>query len=192
MPVLFPNTRVEGVAVRGWPCDGPITSPFGARDIEAHADGHTGVDIAAAEGTRAYAPAGGVVRDVFIDAWRGTPWDGLKDLFGNSVILDHFEAGYVTLYGHLRDAPLVRKGQTVEAEFALGVVGSTGTSTGPHLHWGMAPRLERGAPSYLPRHAIVDPLAFCAHRPTGLDALARRLDAVAEEVGAIAAALRIV
>jgi len=195
VPLLFPQTRVQTDVLKGWPCDGPITSPFGARDIEAHAEGHAGVDIGAGEGTLVYAPAAGLVRDVFIDAWRGTSWDAFKDLFGNAVILDHVEAGYVTLYGHLRDLPLVREGQTVEAGAALGVVGSTGASTGPHLHWGMAPRLDGGRPSYLPRHAVVDPLAFCSDdrtgAPTGTSVLAARLDAVAAEVAAIASALRV-
>lgn len=189
MPVLFPRTQVDYGVVRGWPCDGPITSPFGARDIEAHAEGHAGVDLGAAEGTPVHAPAAGLVRDVFIDARRGTPWDGFKELFGNAVILDHVAGGYVTLYAHLRDAPLVREGQAVEAGTLLGVVGSTGASTGPHLHWGMAPRLYRGQPSYLPREATVDPLAFSAHDPAS-SALAARIEAVAAEMAALAAVLR--
>lgn len=190
MPLLFPETHVKGSHVRGLPCDGPITSAFRARDIEAHAAGHSGVDIAATEGTRVSAPAGGVVRDVFIDAWRGTLWDGFKDLFGNAVILDHVETGFVTLYAHLRDAPLVREGQTVEAGAALGSIGSTGMSTGPHLHWGMAPRLDGGERSYLPRYAVVDPLEFCSRGHGGMDDLARRLDVVAAEVAAVASGLR--
>ncbi len=190
MAVLFFNTRAEGDVVRGWPCHGRVTSPFGARDIAAHAEGHSGVDIGAVVGTPVYAPAAGLVRDVFIDARRGTPWDAFKELFGNAVILDHVEAGYVTLYGHLRDAPLVREGEAVEAGASLGVVGSTGTSTGPHLHWGMAPRLDGGQPSYLPRYAVVDPLGFCFGESTGIEALALRLDAVGAEAKAIAAALR--
>lgn len=190
MPILFLRSRPEGSILHGWPCDGLITSPFGVRDIAEHAGGHTGIDIGAAEGTPVHAPAAGVVRDVFIDARRGTAWDGFKDLFGNAVILDHVAAGYVTLYGHLRDAPAVCEGQSVEAGAFIGVVGSTGTATGPHLHWGMAPRLEGGEPSYLPRHAVVDPLAFCAvGRPEAL-ALAERLDAVVAEVTTIASALR--
>lgn len=190
MHVVFPHTRIEDGVLRGFPCDGLITSPFGARDIEAHAEGHTGVDVGAGVGTLVYAPAAGLVRDVFIDARRGTSWDAFKDVFGNAVILDHVEAGYVTLYGHLRDAPLVREGQAVEAGALLGVVGSTGASTGPHLHWGMAPRLDGGQPSYLPRHAVVDPLAFCVVSPD-TTALAARLEAVAAEVAAIASALRV-
>jgi len=188
VPVIFPHTRIGAGVLHGWPCDGPITSPFGARDIGAHAEGHTGVDIAASGGTPVCAPAAGLVRDVFIDVRRGTSWDAFKDVFGNAGILDHVEAGYVTLYGHLRDGPLVREGQTVDAGARLGVVGSTGASTGPNLHWGMAPRLDGGQPSYLPRHAVVDPLGFC---PTDLSVLAARLEAVASEVSAIVSALRV-
>lgn len=190
MPVIFASTVIEDGRVGGWPCDGPITSNFGARDIEAHAEGHSGVDIGATEGTPVFAPARGVVRDVFIDSRRGTAWDGFKDLFGNSVILDHIEAGYVTLYGHLRDAPFVRERQVIEAGAVIGVVGSTGTSTGPHLHWGMAPRLEGGQPSYLPRHAVVDPLSFCERDADEREVLAGRLDALGLEAAALAAALR--
>ena len=191
MPVLFHRTRIADGVVQGWPCDGPITSVFGARDMEAH----SGVDIGAAEGVSVCAPASGVVRDVFTDARRGTPWDAFKDIFGNAVILDHVEAGYVTLYGHLRDAPLVIEGQIVAAGALLGVVGSTGTSTGPHLHWGMAPRLDGGAPSYLPRSAVVDPTEFGGSgtietAATEIEVLAGRLDALAAEATAIAAALR--
>lgn len=190
MPVLFPRTRAEAGVMHGWPCEGPITSLFGARDMAAHSEGHSGVDIGAASGTPVLAPAAGLVRDVFIDAQRGTAWDSFKDIFGNAVVLDHAEAGYVTLYGHLRDAPSVHEGQQVEAGALLGFVGSTGTSTGPHLHWGMAPRLDGGQPSYLPRHATVDAIAFCAGEPVDVEALARRLDALSVEAREIAAALR--
>ncbi len=187
---LFPHTRIGAGVVRGWPCEGPVTSQFGAHDIAAHVEGHTGVDIGADSGTPVLAPAAGFVRDVFIDALRGTPWDSFKEIFGNAVILDHAEAGYVTLYGHLRDAPSVHEGQVVEAGTLLGVVGSTGVSTGPHLHWGMAPRLDGGQPSYLPRHATVNAFAFCATGGPDVEALARRLDALAAEAKEIAVALR--
>lgn len=190
MPVIFAGTVVEDGRICGWPCAGPITSNFGVRDDEAHAEGHSGVDIGAAQGTLVYAPVHGLVRDVFIDARRGTAWDGFKDLFGNAVILDHVATGYVTLYGHLRDAPLVRERQVIEAGTVLGMVGSTGTSTGPHLHWGMAPRLEGGQPSYLPRHAVVDPLSFCERDADEREVLAGRLDALGLEAAALAAALR--
>ena len=197
MAVLFPESRVveEGGAVRldGWPCTGPVTSPFGARDHAAHAAGHAGVDIGAAEGAPVCAPAAGLVRDIFIDARRGTAWDTFKDLFGNAVILDHLGSGFVTLYAHLRDAPAVREGEVVEAGRLLGYVGSTGTADGPHLHWGMAPRRFRGGACYLPREAVVDPLASCATaagEPSTREALAGRVERLASEMAEVARSLR--
>lgn len=196
MVVLFPGSRVvdEGGAVRleGWPCAGPVTSPFGARDHAAHAEGHTGVDIGAAEGAPVYGPAPGVVRDVFIDARRGTAWDAFKDLFGNAVILDHLGSGFVTLYAHLRDVPAVREGEVVEAGRLLGHVGSTGAADGAHLHWGMAPRRFRGEPCYLPREAVVDPLAQSVGAPgTSRDPLlAERMGRLASDLAEVARLLR--
>ena len=58
-----------------------------------------------------------------------------KRIYGNSVILEH-AGGYYTLYAHL-SALKVREGQAVVAGDVLGLVGSTGLSTGPHLHWGV-------------------------------------------------------
>lgn len=144
--------------VHGLPVAGVVTSVFGARDMDEHVEGHSGVDIAAEAGTAVRAPADGLVRDVFSLAIAGAAWaQQWKGVFGNSVILGH--EGYVTLYAHLAHPPAVYEGQTVRAGDVLGYVGATGVATGPHLHWGMAPvanpYLQRGGLG-----GLVDPLDF--------------------------------
>lgn len=171
----FAQTRHNGLLVRGLPLDGVITSVFGARDMDAHEAGHSGVDLAAEARTPVRAPADGVVRDVFSLAIVGAPWaQAWKDVFGNSVILDHGD--FVTLYAHLGRPPEVYEGQRVRAGDLLGVVGSTGQATGPHLHWGMAPI----ANPYLQRDGLgglVDPLDFAVGEDVP-EAAALDLDAV--------------
>ncbi|WP_217634931.1 M23 family metallopeptidase [Micromonospora pattaloongensis] len=83
---------------------------------------HEGIDIAAAAGTPVRAAAGGVVRKA---SWYGD--------YGNTVIIDH-GGGVSTLYAH-NSALSVRPGQRVEAGQEIAAVGSTGDSTGPHLHF---------------------------------------------------------
>ncbi len=107
------------------PARGPVSSPFGVRRVyNGEARGyHSGLDIAAPRGTPVRAAAAGVV--------------ALADeLFytGRTVFLDH-GLGLFTAYFHM-DEIRVRPGQPVAAGDVLGVVGSTGRSTGPHLHWG--------------------------------------------------------
>ncbi|MFZ2587712.1 MAG: M23 family metallopeptidase [Alphaproteobacteria bacterium] len=85
---------------------------------------HKGHDLAARTGTPVYAPADGIVRLA-----RST------FMSGNLVILDH--GSYITsLYAHL-DSMAVNVGDTVKQGDMVGRVGTTGRSTGPHLHWGM-------------------------------------------------------
>jgi hypothetical protein len=83
---------------------------------------HAGVDLATAAGTPIAAPAGGVV------AFTGT-WS----IRGNVIVVDH-GAGVHSIYGHTSFIA-VEPGQPVERGQTLGRVGSTGLSTGPHLHW---------------------------------------------------------
>lgn len=157
---VFNQTRFDGERVTGFPCAGVITSRFGARDIAAHAQGHTGDDIGPDGGAElpVYAPADGSVLSRFVvdgetEGWR-IAW---TKVFGNSVILDHGQ--HVTLYGHLRDAPLVESGQVLRMGEQIGVVGNTGESFGNHLHWGMAPRSN----PYLQRDGLgglLDPLDY--------------------------------
>ncbi len=85
---------------------------------------HAGVDLAAGSGTSVNAPAAGIVADI-----------GDYILSGRTVVLDHGQ-GVMTAYFHL-DTTLVRRGDEVRKGQRLGRVGSTGLSTGPHLHYGV-------------------------------------------------------
>lgn len=150
---LFPWTLVEnGALVTAWPCPGPITSYFGVKDIAEHSQGHSGTDIGAPAGTPVYAPCDATVKDVFAI---GVGRDDWEQTFGNSVILEH--EGYVSLYAHLRDNPVVVEGAEIRRGTLLGYVGETGMSFGPHLHWGLAPASN----PYLDRSDLRDPLAYC-------------------------------
>lgn len=106
------------------PAQGPFSDPFGL--MRSLAGGpfspHSGLDIAAPEGAPVVAPARGVV--VLAQPLH---------LRGLSVVIDH-GAGVVSGYHHLSSLA-VTAGQVVEQGEAIGAVGSTGLSTGPHLHW---------------------------------------------------------
>lgn len=98
-----------------WPVRGTITQPWSPR--------HRGLDIATDEGTSVVAADTGRVR------WAG--WDTTG--YGWLIILDHGN-GYRTYYAHLRSI-WVSKGERVIRGEPIGIVGSTGHSTGPHLHF---------------------------------------------------------
>ncbi len=83
---------------------------------------HTGIDIAVAYGTPVQATADGIVL--------GSGW---QPGYGWCVLLQH-ENGYNTLYAHL-SALEVARGQVVRQGDVVGMSGSSGTSTGPHLHY---------------------------------------------------------
>ncbi|MEW6487154.1 MAG: M23 family metallopeptidase, partial [Thermodesulfobacteriota bacterium] len=108
------------------PAEGPVSSPFGVRRIynDKPRGYHGGLDIAAPRGAPVLAGAAGRV------ALAG-------DFFytGNTVFLDH-GLGLFTAYFHL-DSLAVEDGEAVAAGQLVGRVGSTGRSTGPHLHWGV-------------------------------------------------------
>lgn len=106
------------------PARGPITSGFGYRThpILKYRRLHTGLDIGAGMGAPVYAAADG---EVFFASWRGG--------YGRCIIVLH--GGEVsTLYGHLSRID-VSAGQRVRRGQRIGAVGSTGLSTGPHLHF---------------------------------------------------------
>ena len=113
-----------GSGAFSWPVTGTITSPFGWRSnpFGGGPEFHQGLDIAAPMGTTVTAAAAGTV---IMAQWYGG--------YGNYVLIDH-GGGYSTGYGHL-SAIYVASGQSVQRGQAIGAVGSTGQSTGPHLHF---------------------------------------------------------
>lgn len=109
------------------PCAGVISSYFGAK--RAYEDGpytsyHAGIDFRAPNGTPVYAPTGGIV--VLAEP---------MTMLGNAVVIDH-GWGLLTGYWHLSSIE-VQVGQQVAQGDLIGKVGSTGLSTGAHLHWEM-------------------------------------------------------
>jgi murein DD-endopeptidase MepM/ murein hydrolase activator NlpD len=116
-------TAVTTPAV-GLPLDGPVSSSFGWRADPFHGMTrfHTGVDIAAAYGRPV--PAAGSGQVVF---------SGEEGGYGNTVVVEH-PGGLRTRYAHLASID-VAQGQQVDAGTVLGRVGSSGRSTGPHLHF---------------------------------------------------------
>ena len=109
-----------------WPCPSchTITSPFGWRyhPIYQTQKYHSGVDIGASYGATIVAADGGTI----ITA-------GSVSGYGNCVVINHGN-GITTLYGHMSSIA-VSVGQKVSKGQTIGYVGSTGNSTGPHLHW---------------------------------------------------------
>jgi murein DD-endopeptidase MepM/ murein hydrolase activator NlpD len=161
----FGPALIERANYIGLPMTGTITAAFGSRTIPEHAGGHTGADIAAPAGTPVRAPAFGVV----LETRSGDP------VFGSAVELRH-PGGWRTLYAHLSRID-VAPGQPVRPGDGLGLCGSTGLSTGPHLHWGLA----RGHSPAVRGSGLADPLAFVAPAPLLLDE-ARLLGAAAAAV----------
>ncbi len=116
---LFPKIRPSFLPVAG-----EISSSFGMRKHPIYGDYrfHHGVDISAPEGTPVYSAMSG--RVIF---------SGEEAGYGNVVVVDHGN-GYITKYAHNR-VNLVKEGDYVDAAAVIAEVGSTGASTGPHLHF---------------------------------------------------------
>jgi hypothetical protein len=120
-----------------YPTQGTVTSNFGEhRSVNGAAYfAHTGHDIANAGGTPVYASASGIVamaEELY--------------LYGNSILLDH-GVGVFSGYSHLQQL-LVAPGQWVNQGDLIGYMGSTGYSSGPHLHWEAAVRGVRVDPRH--------------------------------------------
>lgn len=111
-------SRARTNTVLCWPLYGAITSVFGMRWGRPH----NGIDIAGDIGDSVRASSNGVVS-----------FAGQKGGFGNLVVLEHYD-GLTTFYGHLSHIG-VKDGMHVLTGETLGLVGSSGNSTGPHLHF---------------------------------------------------------
>ncbi len=113
-----------------WPLPGQykISSLFGGRidPINGRRDNHTGTDIPAPGGTPIYAAKDGVVTTVNANKNASS--------YGYYCIISH-GSGYATLYAHQNQVPIVQEGQTVSKGQVIGYVGTTGRSTGNHLHF---------------------------------------------------------
>ncbi|MGB8427837.1 MAG: M23 family metallopeptidase [Desulfobacterales bacterium] len=106
------------------PCPGWTTSSFGYRisPFTGRREFHKGFDIANRKGTPVVSTADGMIA-----------FAGPKGLLGNSVFIDHGH-GMVTRYGHLEKV-MVARGKPVKRGDTIGLMGSTGRSTGPHVHY---------------------------------------------------------
>lgn len=120
-----PNIYWEGNFIQ--PVSGTITTPYGVyryTNGSENASRHAGVDIANAEGTPIVAPNTGRVL-----------FSGFLTLSGNTILIEH-GMGLHTLYMHM-DSLRVETGDFVEKSQLIGTIGTTGYSTGPHLHYQM-------------------------------------------------------
>jgi murein DD-endopeptidase MepM/ murein hydrolase activator NlpD len=106
------------------PVQAPISSSFGLRKdpFSSQVKFHRGIDLAAPEGMTVVPALPGKVVSA-----------GYESGYGNTVLIEH-EGGVQTRYGHLASIN-VKQGDVVTSENAIGTVGSTGHSTGPHLHF---------------------------------------------------------
>jgi murein DD-endopeptidase MepM/ murein hydrolase activator NlpD len=115
---------LRGTGIMAFPSDASTSSPFGWRmhPVLGYRRFHAGLDFGASYGTTIRAADSGTV---IMAGWYGG--------YGNAVIIDHGK-GITTLYGHTSQL-FVFEGQTVQRGQAIAAVGSTGLSTGPHLHF---------------------------------------------------------
>lgn len=150
-PVFFsgPGHYGQGEFLEGsLPVAGSIIDKFGSMEsllfpdghLEERTSSHNGVDISASRGTQVLAPAPGLVLRA-----------GFVPKAGYHIAIRH-EGGTQTHYYHLEHAPTLEVGASVERGDVIGIVGSSGWASGPHLHWGV----------FIPNEGFVDPLLYIA------------------------------
>ncbi|GGU59665.1 M23 family metallopeptidase [Streptomyces lavendofoliae] len=131
-----PRTTGSGFTA---PVDAGVTTPYRASGSSWSSGYHTGVDFSASSGTTVKAVGPGTVVSA---GWSGA--------YGNEVVIQHADGNY-SQYAHLSSLS-VSSGQTVSGGQQIGLSGSTGNSTGPHLHFEI-----RTSPGY---GSDIDPLAY--------------------------------
>lgn len=138
------------------PAVGTYTSAFGYRvhPISGRTKMHEGIDLSAPTGTPIRASGDGIV----ILA-------GRRNGYGNTVQIEH-GFGYATLYGHCSRI-LVKEGDTVHRGQVIALVGSTGASTGPHLHYEVSVDGTKVAPDGFLIDAPVTPVSYDVTNPGG-------------------------
>lgn len=126
----------------GWPVAGRVSSAYGGREhpTSGAPQFHTGIDLSVPQGTRVQGTADGIVS-----------FSGFTQGSGNAVVVEHGH-GFSTVYAH-NSRNLVRVGDRVKRGDAIAISGSTGISTGPHVHY----EIWKGG-----RH--VNPGAYAARR----------------------------
>lgn len=140
---IFTNT--SSVKLRGTgfiqPVKGASDTPFGVRRFMNNKprNSHSGIDFKADQGAPVVASSDGIIT-----------YTGDHFFSGNSIFIDH-GLGIITMYFHLSSI-LAKPGESVQKGAVIGRVGSTGRSTGPHLHWGMRINNQRVDPMALLKH----------------------------------------
>lgn len=132
------------------PVTGGVSQPFGNPDSGYGLGYHTGVDLQGNTGDPVHAAHGGTVII-----------GGAGAAYGNHVVIDHGDGMY-TLYAHLSEID-VSSGQTVSAGDVIGLVGSSGNSSGPHLHFEL-----RNSPDQYAEGVFSDPVAWLAEHGVNL------------------------
>jgi murein DD-endopeptidase MepM/ murein hydrolase activator NlpD len=149
--ILGESLRARSSGKWKWPMDGLITQGFGCttypfEPYDASCSTHhfhSGIDIAFDYGTPVHAADGGIAHNFTM----GCSWGGGLCGYGHYVIVVH-AGGFTTLYGHL-SGYAVADGTQIDKDTVIGYEGSTGASTGPHLHF----EIDLGG-------TPVDPLAY--------------------------------
>lgn len=137
-PVVAGERASQTTLQMAWPTAGRVSQPWGCTGFYAEPRRgscrhfHIGIDIANASGTPIRAAADGVIDYVGLDPWlhgKGRSW----------VVLISHGHGVKTFYAHLqrRDVDGIRVGRRVLKDQLIGYMGTTGISTGPHLHFGV-------------------------------------------------------